>query len=440
MVIWGDFVEYRFFAFHALMSDHISFIFPVIYVCRPHLSMTFGRPISGVCIIHVFGTETVWAVVPCGSFRMDGNSLMAVSTFEILIIHHKSHILYSGFIIKMVGEFPEEFYEFLFIERMFLHEGFQRFAGIVESDIVISFPNHDIEEGSFLIPGEYSFAIGKGILFHDAIQEKIDISDDPIFPDPVGKGFLSVFLMVYELVSGSEFPEDEYLIEKKEREFLGKFPKENIRFLGEIHERMCLNDRCGLFFPEEESEHRLAGFKEANLLSSLVDIGRILAEYLPYFIRFRYEMDRLYLIFLLFHDQMTIPEKVGEETMHLHVYLHDFPHIHDLEVFLKDQRTIDDDELVPNDDDQSVVIPDDSEYELDEAIIHQKENDREEYVAHDIGSILAEILFVDQKRSEKHSCYDDQEEEFRYEIQEIDKVSRDDRIIFFRKDIHMKGL
>lgn len=134
----------------------------------------------------------------------------------------------------MACEFPKEADEFRFIERMLLHEGAEGFCRVIEGYVVVSFPDHDIEERSILIPGEHSLAVRKSIPFHDAIQKEIDIIDDTLFPLPIGKRCFSVFLMMYKLVSGREFVEDEYFIEKKEGKLFGKSGKENVRLLGEI--------------------------------------------------------------------------------------------------------------------------------------------------------------------------------------------------------------
>lgn len=237
-IIRSDLVENRLFAFHTLVPDHISLILPVVDVYRLHPSMTSGCPIPGICIIHVFGTETERAMIPCRPFRMDGNGLMAVFAFEGFIVHHESHILWRGRGIEMVGEFSEELYELRFVEGVLLHESAERFRGIIEDDIVVSFPDHNVEESSFLMPGKYSFPVREGVFLHDAVQEEIDIPDDTVLPNPVGDGILSVFLMVHELVSGTEFPKDEYLIEKEKGEFFGQFPEKSIRLFGEINKRV----------------------------------------------------------------------------------------------------------------------------------------------------------------------------------------------------------
>lgn len=115
----------------------------------------------------------------------------------------------------MACESPEKVYKFRFIKWMFFHEGFERFGGIIERYIIVSFSDHDIEESPVLIPGKYSLAIGKGVLFHNAIQEKIDIPDNTISPILVGKGAFSVFSMVHQFIPKRKLMKDEYLIEKK---------------------------------------------------------------------------------------------------------------------------------------------------------------------------------------------------------------------------------
>lgn len=307
-------------------------------------------------------------------------------------------------------------YEFCLIERVLLHERLERFGGIIESYIVVSFSDHDIEEGTILIPGKYSFTISQSIFLHNAIQEKIDIFNDTILPVLVGKSIFSILLVVYKLVPRMEFPKDEYLIKKEKREFLGKLPKKSTGFLGQIHKRMHLDNRYGLFFPKEKCKHRLAVLKKSNFLSSLVDIGRVFAEYLPDFVGFRYEVYRFYFVFLLLHDEVSVSKNAGKKTMALHVYFHNFSEIHDLEILLKDERTVEDNELISDDDDELVVVAYNSEYELEKPIVDQEEYDGKKYVADDIGSSAIQILFIYQEGRKKCSRYDDQKKKFCYEV------------------------
>lgn len=147
-----------------------------------------------------------------------------------------------------------------------------------------------------------------------------------------------------------------------------------------------------------------------------------------------------HLVFLLLHNEMTVPEDICEKPMTFYVDFHNFSEIHYLEIFLKYERTIEDNELIANDDDESVVVSDDSEYELDESVVYQKKYDGKKHVIDDIGGIFVQVLFIDQKSGKKYSHYENQKKKFCYEIQKIDKMSRDDSIILFYKDIHMKEL
>lgn len=82
----------------------------------------------------------------------------------------------------MTGKLREEAYELRFVEGVFFHEITERFYRIIEYYVVGSLAYHYIEEGTVLIPGEYSFSVGKRILFHDSLQEKIDILDHSLSP------------------------------------------------------------------------------------------------------------------------------------------------------------------------------------------------------------------------------------------------------------------
>jgi len=76
---------------------------------------------------------------------MGSDEFVTVFAFKRFVVHHKSHTLIGGFIVKMSGEFPEEPYELRFIERVLLHQSTERLDGVVECYIVVSFPDHDIE-------------------------------------------------------------------------------------------------------------------------------------------------------------------------------------------------------------------------------------------------------------------------------------------------------
>lgn len=145
-------------------------------------------------------------------------------------------------------------------------------------------------------------------------------------------------------------------------------------------------------------------------------------------------------IFLLFHNEVPISKNICEKTMAFHIDFHNLSEIHNLEIFLKYKRTVEDDKFIANDDNESIVVPYNSEDELDKSIVYQKKYDWKKYIIDDIGGIFAQILFIYQKESKKYSHYDNQKEEFCYEIEEIDKMSRNDSIILFYKNIHMKEL
>lgn len=397
IIVRSDLVENGFLALRALVLDHVSLILPVVQVDRPHLPVARGCSVSGICIVHMFRTETEGTMVSCRPSRMGSDGLVAVFAFKGFVVHYKSHTLAGGFIVKMSGEFPEEPYELRFIERVLLHQGTERLDGVVECYIVVSFPDHDVEQGPLLIPGEHSLAVRERILLHNAIEEKIDIPYDPVLPDLIGEGIFPVLPMVHKLISGGKFPEYEDLVEKKEGEFLYQLRKKHIRFLGEIYQGSRSDSGCWLFFSKKKAEHTLAGFKETNFLSSLADICRIFAQYLPYLVGLRYEMYRPYLILLLLHDEVSVAEDACEKSVTFHIDLHDLGEIHDLQIFLEDKRAVYDDKLVPNDDDETVIVSYDSKRELDEAIVYQEEYDGKENIAYDVGSLLAEALLVHHK-------------------------------------------
>lgn len=90
---------------------------------------------------------------------MGDNGFVAVFALKRFIVHHKSHTVWLGFVVKVARKFSKKMYEFCLIERVLLHERLERFGGIIEGYIVVSFSDHDIEEGTILIPGKYSFTI-----------------------------------------------------------------------------------------------------------------------------------------------------------------------------------------------------------------------------------------------------------------------------------------
>lgn len=237
MIVWSDFIEDGFLALDASVFYHISLIFSMVYTYRGHLSMALGCPITGTRIVHMLGAEAEGAVVSGRAFRVGGYGFVAPFTLERFIVHHKGHILQMGITIKMSGKFPEKMYELRFIERVFFHETSERFRRIIERYVVISFPYHHIEESPVLIPSEYSFTVCERIFLHDAVEEKIDISNDAILPVFIGKRILSVLLVMNQLVSRAQFPKDQYLIEEKKRELFCKLLKKHICFPRKIQKR-----------------------------------------------------------------------------------------------------------------------------------------------------------------------------------------------------------
>lgn len=223
----------------------------------------------------MFGAEAERAVVSSRSFRVGGDVFMAILAFKGIVMHHKSHTLARSVIVKMSGKFPEKAYEFCFVEGVFSHEVTERLDGIIEYYVVVSLPDHDIEQGSILIPGKHSFAVCESVLLHDAIEKKVDISDNPILPLLVREGIFAVLFVMHHFIAGTELPEYEHLVEKQEGKFLRELGEKCLRLLREVYETGRANNRCRLFFPEKKTEHMLAGFKETNLLSSVTYRGRV---------------------------------------------------------------------------------------------------------------------------------------------------------------------
>ncbi len=140
----------------------------------------------------------------------------------------------------------------------------------------------------------------------------------------------------------------------------------------------------------------LASFEETNFLSSLVDVGSIFTENLPYFVGIWYEMYGSDLIFLLLHNEVPIPEHAGKQSVHLHIDLHNFWEVHDLQIFLENEGTIDNDELVPNYYNKAIIVPYDPEHELNKTIIYQQKYDGKKYIIDDLKGILTEISFINE--------------------------------------------
>lgn len=88
-------------------------------------------------------------------------------------------------------------------------------------------------------------------------------------------------------------------------------------------------------------------------------------------------MYRPYFIFLLLHNEVPISEEIREKTMYFHIYLHNSSKVHNFEIFLEYQGTIDDNKFISNNNNEPVIVPYNSEYELDEPIIYQEKYDGE---------------------------------------------------------------
>ena len=70
--------------------------------------------------------------------------------------------------------------------------------------------------------------------------------------------------------------------------------------------------------------------------------------------------------------------------MALDIDFHNLREIHNLEVILKYERTIDDDEFIAYDDNQMVIVPHHPECELHKSIVYKEEYDRKKNIDNDI--------------------------------------------------------
>ncbi len=95
-----------------------------------------------------------------------------------------------------------------------------------------------------------------------------------------------------------------------------------------------------------------------------------------------------------------------------------------------------DDELIPNDYDEIVVVSYDPECELQESIIDQEEYDRKENIIDYLDGILG---FVYHERNEEYSGDQDEKEELRHEVEEVDEMLGDDGVVLFCQYIHKEG-
>lgn len=123
--------------------------------------------------------------------------------------------------------------------------------------------------------------------------------------------------------------------------------------------------------------------------------------------------------------------------MALDVDLDDLPQLYDFYIFPQNERVLNQDDLVPRDDDQFVVVADDRENVFEERIVQEDQRDRKQDELGDIGWEFRTILVYNQKQQgRKH----DSAGKFCEVVPEHDIVPDDDRKIRIGKDTHMRDL
>lgn len=115
-------------------------------------------------------------------------------------------------------------------------------------------------------------------------------------------------------------------------------------------------------------------------------------------------MNNTHFVFLLFYDKVAVTQKTRKESMYMDVYFHHLCKIHNFEILLEHKWTIDDNEFVPDDYDESIVVSDNSENKLDETIIDQKKCCRKKNIE---DNLSAESFFVENKNNTKCRRDDD---------------------------------
>ena len=93
IIIWCYDIEHFFIAFHALVSDHVTFIFTIVDPDWGHQSMTSRETIARWDIVHMERIETSWTVVACWTCRMESDLRPTVLTWEWFVPHREAHIL-----------------------------------------------------------------------------------------------------------------------------------------------------------------------------------------------------------------------------------------------------------------------------------------------------------------------------------------------------------
>lgn len=84
--------------------------------------------------------------------------------------------------------------------------------------------------------------------------------------------------------------------------------------------------------------------------------------------------------------------------MYVDIYFHNFWEIHNLEVLLEHEWTVDNDEFISDDYDESIIISDNAENKLHKAIIDKEKCCRKKNIEDNLPS---ESFFVENKNNTK---------------------------------------
>lgn len=139
-------------------------------------------------------------------------------------------------------------------------------------------------------------------------------------------------------------------------------------------------------------------------------------------------------VFLLFDDEHSEIEDVRKESVALYVDLHDLGELHDFDVFFQYERTRYQDDAVPDDDDELVVVPDDSEHELEHRVVDQYEYRRKDEI---VDQVRRNFGLVDGEYDAQNDSHGSDEQSFHRHVEQVDRMAGDDGRIVFYDGVHI---
>lgn len=306
---------------------------------------------------------------------------------------------------------------------------------VVEGEKVIAQMDHDVEDGAVALEVEDAFAVGEHAPFEKALDEVFGLVDDGFLVGASEPARAAVVAVVVDepvflsyLFQNAEFVEDDV------SEVFFQSEKERLHPFGQmlfLQERIRSEKAVGHFRKGLDLEERQVSGCGVGARRQVVGLFADDAEDRE---RVGHQPHRAYVVFLLFDDEHSEIQDVRKQSVALDVDLHDLGKFHDFDVFLEDERARYEDDAVPDDDDELVVVPDDAENQLEHRVIHQNEDRWEDEI---VDQVRGNVRFVKGEydaQSESDGTY---EQSLDRHVEQVDGVAGDDGRIVFYDGVHI---